>query len=85
MSPCEVVRKRRSVVVEEKGVVGERTHGNANLTSKCDANREGMFFAFMCLPDRCSTGTEGQALFCNDDALSFIATAEKREELIATR
>ena len=39
MSPCEVVRKRRSVVVEEKGVVGERTHGNANLTSKCDANR----------------------------------------------
>ena len=26
---------------------------------------------FVYPPDRCSTGTEGQALFCNDDALSF--------------
>ena len=34
VSPCEVVRKRRSVVVEEKGVVGERTHSNANLQRK---------------------------------------------------
>ena len=64
MSPGKIVRKRRSVVVEEKRVVGERTHGNANLTSKCDANREGnrigpdltylsLFFVFLVLLPLC--------------------------------
>ena len=37
MSPGEVVRERGSVVVEEKGVIGEGTHSNANLTRTCEA------------------------------------------------
>ena len=78
LSPGEVVRKRGSVVVEEKGVVGERTHGNANLTSKHGANRgfdvpgngqqsinvtSSGIRRFVFSPDRCSKGTVGRALF----------------------
>ena len=37
MSPGKVVRERGSVVVEEKGVVGEGAHSNANLTRTCEA------------------------------------------------
>ena len=37
MSPGEVVWERGSVVVEEKGVVGEGAHSNANLTRTCEA------------------------------------------------
>ena len=40
MSPGEVVRERGSVVVEEKGVVGEGAHCNANLTRTCEATIE---------------------------------------------